>query len=326
MFAWPIYAWRSRSGQAWTPRGGDQALAAQFNKPLAFSVVVPVKNQRIIADGDEVPTEYKVLWDGITVMVTWQAPTGKQVPRSGGHVVSEILRQAAEGLDLVLYVQACSPVCRHEFTHTSLRFVESPDPPKKISYKESRWRTEVEIPYPAGVDDAQERVFDNLSGIAEQFTIFKNLGRRILEIEDDGRNALAILMAIDLDRAQMAQLSLWPRLKARWASKGWRRLSRELVSRVWAALANIERLHRQWDQIRFRFDDLAKEGDRELLFVGDYADEVDRVSSFDPDLMRSAVQEIGTRLDNRALLLVTGVGLVAGAIAGGVVGGITGGL
>jgi hypothetical protein len=306
--------------------GADRVPAAQFNEPLFFKVVVPVKNQRVVTEGDEIPTDYQVLWDGITVLVSWKAPKDRHVPLSGGHVVSEILRQAVEKLGFTLYVQGCSPVCRHEFTHTSLRFIKDSDPPEKITFKQSRWRNEVEIPYPADIDKPQARVFENLSAIAEEFTILKNLGRRILEIENDGRNALGTLMAIDLERAQIVQSPWKVRARQLWQSRSWRKRSRHLVSRVWAALANIERLRRQWSEIQFRFDRSASAQGKERLFVQDYANEVDRVSSFNPDLMRSAVQEIGTRLDNRALIAVTGLGLVAGAIAGGVVGGITGSL
>lgn len=306
--------------------GADLLPAAQFNKPLFFKVVVPAKNQRLVSEDDEIPTQYEVLWDGITVMVTWKVPAGTRVPLSGGHIVSEILRQALAKLDLTLYVQGCSPVCRHEFTHKSLRFVVDQNPPEKITFNESRWQNEIQIPYPAEVDDPQRKVFESLSGVAEQFTILKNLGRRILEIENDGRNALATLMAIDLQRAESAQSPWRSRFRQLWHIRGWRKASRQLVSRVWAALANIERLRRQWDEYRFKFDQSASERGRVRLFVGDYADEVDRVSSFNPDLIRSAVQEIGTRLDNHALLLITGVGLIAGAVAGGVVGWITGAL
>jgi hypothetical protein len=304
--------------------GADQLGRLRFSEPLMFLVEVPVKNQRLIAEGDWMPTRYHVLWDGVTILVSWKAPADNRVPLSGGHIVSAILAEALEGLDLALYVQGCSPECRHEFTHTAIRFVKDGSAKGKPEYAVGRRIQEVEVRYPPDVAAPQFTVFRDLSSLAEEFAHLKNLGRRILEIEADGRGALAHLMAMDLGRAEIAVVPLRSRVGQLWKARGWRRESRRLIARVWASLGNIERLRRQWDQSRFTFDSEAAERGRERLFLLDYANEVDGVSSFKPDLMRAAVGEAGTRLDNHALLLVTGLGAVAGAIAGGVVGGLAG--
>jgi hypothetical protein len=304
--------------------GADRLSRLRFSEPLMFQVEVPVKNQRLIADGDWMPTRYHVLWDGVTILVSWKAPAEKRVPLSGGHIVSAILAEALEGLGLLLYVQGCSPECQHEFTHTAIRFVKDGVVKGKPEYVAGKRAQEVDVRYPLDVALPQVTVFRDLSSLAEEFAHLKNLGRRILEIENDGRDALAQLMVIDLGRAEIAVMPLRSRVGQLWKARGWRRESRRLIARVWASLGNIESLRRQWDQSRFTFDSGAEERGRERLFLLDYADEVDGVSSFNPDLMRAAVGEAGTRLDNHALLLVTGLGAIAGAIAGGVVGGLAG--
>jgi len=304
--------------------GHDEMKRLCFNEAISFRIEVPAKNQRLVSEGDEIPTQYRVLWDGVTILVTWTAPSDEPIPRSGGHVASDILRGALEKVNLQLYVQGCSPECKHEFAHTDIRFIKGQEGQKVVKYSTGRWTKEVEATYPPTESDPADKVSVDLSLIAEQFAHLKNRGRRILEMEQDGRSSLSRLMATNLRRAEISLLPWYSRPVQLWKFRGWRRQSRRLISRVWATLGNIERLRREWDQARFAFDSRAAKRGRAKLFELDYADEVDRVSSFDPDLMRSAVQEAGDRLDNRALLLVTGIGAVAGAIAGGIVGGIAG--
>jgi hypothetical protein len=302
--------------------GNDALHGLRFSDPIRFSVDVPEKNQRRVLDTDEVPRRYQAVWDGVILLVTWTMSTDASMPMSGGHVVSEILSDATKNAGYDLYVQACNAACDYEFAHTSLRFRRRKSG-EDVEYLESKYFSEVEALVPEG-DDPIEEVFWDLSRLAFEFTHLKNLGRRILEIEGDGRSAVSRLLAIDVERSELALAGPWQRIRSAWGLRGWRRASRREIARVWAALANIELLTRQWDSIRFPFEQESKERGRDSLFRRDYADEVDRVASFNPEVLRASVQESAIRLDNKALFLVTGMGAVAGAVAGGIVGAIVG--
>ena len=305
--------------------GLDALQALHFSDSLTLSVTVPKKNQPLRSDDDDVPTEYTVVWNGMFALVTWRTSESKHLPLSGGHIVVSILRDALKQLGLRLYVQGCNPGCTHEFAHTDIRFVPDDTDPDDIEYMPSANWGEVRATTPIMPDKAlAEYAFLDIVGTAREFTILKNLGRRILEAEQDGRARLSALMKINYARARLPTLSPVERLKAHWAAKGWLRRSRFLIAHIWLTLSNLELLRREWTAVRFGFEEGANERGKRLLFERDYADEVDRVESLDLELMRSGVQEMAERLDSRALLRVTAVAAVAGAIAGGVVGGVIG--
>lgn len=305
----------------------DSLKVLSFNRPLNFSVNVPEKNQPKMRETDAVPTNYQVFWDGLLILVTWRVPSSKALPLSGGHVVSEILNEALQRLNLRLYVQGCNPACTHEFAHAYIRFL----PQKErhgVAYEDCpNWDKEVHALTPLRSDDEiATLVFRDILATAEGFTQLKNYGRRILETEAVGRRTLDALMGINYERSEIATIPRKERVKAHWEMRGWFRQARLLISQVWIILANIEGLRREWERFKLEFERRAKQHGRQLLFARDYTDEVARVQALDLGLMRDGVQELAERLDSRALLRVTAVAAIAGAIAGGVVGGVAGNL
>lgn len=305
---------------------GDDALNALiFNRGLVFSVTVPEKNQPKKREKDWVPTEYHVIWDGMLMLVTWRIPAMDGLPLSGGHVVSEVLSDALSRVNLSLYSQGCNPACNHEFAHTDIRFIQERGERKEVEYVDcDRWPEVHALVPPMPDEDLAEGVFLDLRTVAHRFGQLKNFGRRILEAESDGRATLETLMEINYTRAKLPTLSRVERIRTRWSTRGWLRETRLLIARVWMGLAYIESLRREWTRYRLEFERGSNKRGRYRLFARDYADEVDRVKSLDPELMRSGVQEMAERLDSRALLRVTAIAAVAGAVAGGVVGAIAG--
>jgi hypothetical protein len=300
--------------------GGDALQALQFSEALLLSIRQPPH-----PEDDEKPTKYSVVWDGFLAVVTWRTQSARPVGLFEGHVVREILGEALERLGLCLYLQGCNPDCTHKFAHTSIRFVPDPDDPEDIQYVEAENWAEVEARAPIMDDDELAGFFfSDLLLAMRSFTVLKNVGQRILELEVDSRAKLSELMQFNFERARLPTLPISERVKARRTQRKWLHKSRFLIARIWLTLSNIEYLRREWSALRFDFEGSSGENGKRKLFERDYADEVDRVQSLDLDLVRSGVQEMAERLDSRALLRVTAVAAVAGAIAGGLIAGLVG--
>jgi len=303
--------------------GADRLYSLRFNRPLRISVEVPEKNQRRIVEGDALPTRYEALWHGELALVTWRANGMGRAPMSGGHVVADVLSDALKGLGLRLYVQGCHPGCSYQFAHTTLRV--RPDPSNQsVRYRPEHWYSHVAANVgPAPDDVLAQYLFTDIRTTAEDFTEMKNLGRRILESETDGRDSLDSLMKINYQRAEIPTLGPIDRQIARWHLRGWRKKSRRLIARVWLTLSNLEALQRRWQNTLFQFEEQLDERGLRPLFELDYADEVAGVKSLDPGLLRSGVQEAAKQLDSRVLVTVTAIAGVAGGLAGALVGAIS---
>lgn len=325
-----IYPWSEEEDEvgAGLLAGSDRLHSLKFSTALTFQVEVPAKNQREVSGGDWIPTHYHVAWDGWLAVVTWSFPRPSEpAPMSGGHVVREILETATKHAGFGLYVQACNPGCKYDFAHTTVRLEEDVRfDGANVQYKESSLtfaEVVAEVP-PAPDEDLVAMLHMSISQSSQPFLSLKNLGQRILELEDDARRSLAILLGIDYQRALVRATGLWGRPKAYWALRGTRQEKRRGISRLWLALSSIERLRRDWTEVYLFFKRTIEEDGRELLFLSDYADEVERVESLDLALLRAGAEEVAGRLDNRTLTSVTALAGVAGAAAGGIVGAIAG--
>jgi hypothetical protein len=307
--------------------GRDMLWAVRFDEPLALSVHVPAKNQPIMTDGDEVPTSYSVLWDGELLLVSWQWEEDGPIPSSGGHIVRDVLAAAAARMDMKLYVQGCSPGCKHDFTHTDLRIESRPDD-GAVEFEPAVFTREVRVRVsPVFGDDASRSaaVYRAIQRAFSEFTEMKNLGRRILDVERGASADLNAVLAINMSRADIATMGRWKSVKPRLSMLGWRKESRELIARIWLAITNLEFQRRRWEEVRDFFVRYARQSGSELIYEPDYAGEVDQVHSLDTSTTRSAVQEAASRLDNRALLWGTAFAGAVGGLAGFVGGLIAGG-
>lgn len=311
---------RPKSAEA-IDTGSDSLDVMCFASPIRFSADIPEKNQRRVLEQDRIPTHYEVLWDGSMCLVTWTIGHDEVIPMSGGHVIADILGDAARRSGFTFFIQACSPGCKHGFAHTSLRFVAKEG--GRIEYDATAVPSEVGVRIRSTADPA-ERFFWNQRTTHQAFTELKNQGRRLLDIEKAARLSLERAMVINYSRASLTREAPWRALRDRWATRRWARDLRFEISRVWLLVTQMEALRREWAQERFRFDAATEEAGSALLYTADYADEVDRVESLDPELMRSAVGEAAERLDSQALLRVTLVAALAGGGAGAVLGAIVG--
>jgi hypothetical protein len=304
--------------------GSDAMPSVVFDAPIWFAVEVPEKNQRRIHPTDVIPTHYHVIWDGIFILVTWTMPGDDPViPMSGGHVVEDILRDSLASLDLGLYVQACSPGCKHQFAHADLRLLAAEPGATAVEYTNpERWgEWDALVPGHSPGDRAM-RLFQDLRLAGRIFTRLKNIGRRVVDLEQTTRLSLDRLMTINYERAEVPLLPWRERISVRWVMRFWRRHARHEIAKVWLVLASIERLRRRWSATRFDFDDETSERGMRNLFLRDYSDDVARVASLDLALIRSGVEQAAQRLDSRAIVSGTVAAAIAGAAAGAVVGAI----
>lgn len=307
--------------------GRDSMVALRFSDPIRFALEVPVKNQPSMNPGDPIPTHYEVIWDGVSVLTTWTMGGTGPLPMSGGHIVERVLSDAAVKAGFELYVQGCNPACKNGFAHTTLRLCPVETPPTLPTFSPSKWQGEVDVTVPATSQrEAATWVFRDLRMILEDFTALKNLGRRLLEIERDSRSVLDEIVSLAYARYHLHTYGPIERVTSRWRLRRWRRDSRRLIAKMWLELAVIERLRREWDALRFSFEEAAGQRGREGLFALDYADEVDRVERLDAGLMRAGVEHAAARLDTGAMVSMTGVAAVAGAVAGALVAAATGGI
>jgi hypothetical protein len=296
----------------------------RFSAPLSFRVGVPAKNQRRLSEGDELPTSYVVWWDGMVVLTAWQVRADEPLGLSGGHVVEDILSEALERADFELYVQGCNPGCSYGYAHTSLRLLPAVDDQDEIAYEESSFPGEVTALVPRIPRERPGAAFFDLAIPAAGFTTMKNVGRHMLDVEQDARENLDKLLDLVNARAEVSLVGKGSRPKAMWELRHWRRESNRLIAKVWLGLSVIERLQRTWSAERFDFEQATGERGLSRLFVRDHADDKARIESLDLDLMRAAVAQAAERLDRQALTRVTGIAAVAGGVAGAVFGALAG--
>lgn len=105
------------------PKGGGLGMPFVSMRliPMFLKVDVPLKNQRRIGEADPLSEVYYAVWDGITLVVSWPRQHGDHVKNpSGGHIVGDIIRDAAKRCNMNVVVQACVPLCEYEFNHTTL--------------------------------------------------------------------------------------------------------------------------------------------------------------------------------------------------------------
>ncbi|WP_159576526.1 hypothetical protein [Microbacterium sp. 8M] len=306
--------------------GSDHFHPLELSEPVAFAVHVPIKNQPVILDADDVPTDqYWAVWDGLTLVVIWKRqPESRRPPRSAGHVVEEIIRAAAERTGARLVVQACSPGCTNMFAHRSLRidqFREQDGPSMKLEGSHPRV-VSVRLHRDGEPMNVATTLYERIEDPCGHFARLKNLSRRIIDIEGDLRQLVDELLAMDYARLARSKKGWRARasyqLHAAWhwfRGEGAGRETQELIGSIWIAMARIERLRRDWLQQQRRFSDAATLYGRQVLFDIDRIDDEVAVSAMDTGFAKAAVEHKSARRDSKVIVWAT----VGGGVAGGAV-------
>lgn len=318
----------NRSDRSAVLQGSDRAECVELSEPIAFRVRVMVKNQPLHEGVDDVPGEYyEALWDGVTLFVGW-TQSDDDPAISAGHVVVQIIRDAAQTVGGDIYVQSCSPGCRFMFVHQTLSIIppRSPEdlegPVRLYAMPGDVNRALINVDFPGGLSEHLLSIYFAISQQLGIYADFKNQGRRLIDLEDIAREDTAHLLMHNYAHAANAVKPFWVRPLAYWRGRGWRREARSLIAGLWLILVNMESLQRSWDEESRSLFQFGLDAD--LLLGTDHKNDLDMIHALDIKSVTNAMAEVSTRLDNRTVALATGWGALGGAVAGGAVGGIIG--
>ncbi|RMI07112.1 hypothetical protein [Cellulomonas triticagri] len=307
---------------------GDAFRALYMSDPVCFRVHVPIKNQPMFRNETDIPTEdYWVAWDGITLIALWERQPGSEVPpRSGGHVVVDIIRDASRRADFDVFVQACSLGCTNMFAHRVIRVTQYPDDESSdvVMYQDRGFPVVQAHLHREGVQEEVLRaLFRDLARLGYAFAQYKNAGLRVRAMEDRARSLVEQLLALDYQKIYASSMPRRERIRSALragrhtprftrASSG----SKRLISMIWLAMANIEAHRRDWLVWRRRLDDAATTRGRDSIHDIDRKDDDLVVENIDIAFLRAAVEQRSGRIDNREIVLVTfASAVVAAAVA-----------
>lgn len=321
-----VYPRRNETTDEALLSSGDATSAIRFRAPIVFTVKIPIKNQPLFHNENDIPTDtYYAAWDGITATVLWKRePENLEPPRSGGHIVIDVLQDIAKAMGLHLYVQACGPGCTNGFAHPVMRIERVRDSEERFSVRGfDNYNNCVNI-HMHGKGSPQDLVAGialTTGGEGESFAIYKNYARRILDLEICARSMVDELLALRHARIARSRLSVAKRIRESWVQRSNERKVRLLMSSLWLAFARIEALRMDWLQTRRRFNDLLGRFHYGDLYETDRGDDDEAIMSQDLSVIGGAVDQTATRMDARALAWTTALVALAGLI-GAVIGGI----
>ncbi|MBP1137342.1 hypothetical protein JOE31_003574 [Arthrobacter sp. PvP023] len=310
--------------------GEDIHPALKMSHPISFKVHVPLKNQPLFSGYDDLPTEdYWVTWDGFTAIVMWQRSEFEMPTRSGGHIVVDMLEEAAKKAGMRLHVQACSPGCANMFAHRVMKVQQYPGEDGYVTFQEKGFPVvEVHLHSQNDPEDVLAVLGANVFHVGQQFALYKNVGRRVLDMESTARAIAADLLEIDYDRLLARSKHLparfWNNVKdipAKLTGKGARQREGKAIAELWIAMSSIEATRRDWVQHRLGFLGSADSQGRLALYDIDRTDDDVVIQSLNLDFIRSAVEQKSRAIDNKSIALATIAGAIAAAL-GGVAGAI----
>jgi hypothetical protein len=303
----------------------DYRDAIEFSDPVAFTVKIPIKNQQPFRGVEDIPTDtYYAAWDGITAVVLWRRESGdRRPPRSGGHIVIDVLRDIAASAGLGFYAQACSPGCTNVFAHRVMR-IERVRGQRKFSIRGVDDYTKcvnVHVHNDGGPEEIAAAILETTGSEGYFFAIYKNYARRIRDLEKYARSTVNELLALNHQKLERSQQPLAKRLRNLWANHSNERYVRVLMSSLWLSLARIEAFRTDWLQARGRLNDLLDRFHYGPLYETDRGDDDNAIMSQDLSIIGRAVEQTAIRMDARALAWTTGMVALAGLL-GAVVGGL----
>lgn len=308
----------------------------ELSDPVTFEVYVPIKNQPRFGEIDDVPTDrYWAAWDGVTLVVIWkQDNTARLAARSAGHVVEDVLRVAAQKAGANLVVQACSPTCTNMFSHRDLRITQwslLKDEKKSIGFDGSHPRiVDIQLHFTGGPADVVSALYGRIERPSSAFAKFKNLSRRIIDIEHLARTLVDELLLLDFHDLERSRRNPFARAGRRVANV-WRSLvghgdgdrSRQIIASLWLAMSLIESLRRDWLPVQRRFTEYSEIDGRQVLYDVDRKDDDTAVEAINTQFVRAAVEHKSARHDNRTVVWATAGGAIAGAVVAFIAGLLT---
>lgn len=295
--------------------GESDFVALRLPSSISFRVHVPRKNQPNLRGSDDVPVEdYLVSWNGLVALVAWE-PAGNHATSSGGHVVLDLISDAAHAAGFQAPTIACTTGCRHRFAHLNLLVAaREPVPDSFERVGDSGTGVHIRAPFPKSDDDVHDlrELGRRLMYPLELFAVAHSFGYRVASLDslvgDDG-TSLMHLNYLVAHRHSLLRLQGW---RDRWHLRRWRRVRRELIASMWLEISTIERLTPRWrDHSEAYAAFTAEAGAQALQAILD--PETSAVSSIDVTAAKQTLADVGTRMDTRQIFYATLLGALAAA-------------
>jgi hypothetical protein len=308
--------------------GSDYFINMMFWHPFAFEVLVPKKNQPIINGNDDVPTDhYWAAWDGVTLVVIWKGDKSKRYPPiSGGHVVEEILRAATQSIGADLVVQPCDLGCSSMFVHRCLLINQRAGTGRldfRITQHE-KWATvaHFDLDFTGSPIEVAEQIHSNVGFSSDCFASFKNLSRRLFDLEEVSMSLTNELLDLDSQALNRSKGKLLTRslkivgnsFKTAWTGVGGRRTSNRIISSLWISMLRIETVKHQTESALRGFHDIATLMKCIDLFDRDMTAYDIRLREVDTQFVRASIEQKSSRMDNMGVVWATLGGAVLGAV------------
>ena len=326
--AWPVgdvFDWeQAQNDNALT----DQPRRGRKIAPIRIEVDVPTRTQRSI-QGAEAPAErYSAVWDGVALIVGWEESSHcSEMTPSGGHAALSVFEDAAETAGFDTYVQACTPMCEYQFSHTTLVVHVEPDVPSGVEFSEfvhSGSHVHVRAQSFGEDEDTIERHIYALSGdLRRAFVSFgevRNRGWRLYQVEHQANRAAERLLKLQFDRASLQAGDWKKRLRAVRDTPSYRRKTRQHIAELWLYVASIEDLKSGWRSGVSEFEAEVTRLGCPSLFESDDEPGRESLTSLSTETLQKHAEQAAGRLDNGDLVLVTAVAAAAGSVAAIIVG------
>jgi hypothetical protein len=294
--------------------------ALRIQPAILMHIQVPRRLQVEGQKEDEVPSdEYWVAWDGVTVLATWMhGSSSRPFGTSGGIVVLDILKKAAEDNDMMLRQLSCGSNCGYPFAHSDLLIEPVAKPVAPTFSAQGRYVLRVAVANRDTPLKLTSALLSHIRFVCHMYTELRSHGRVIAVAEQDARASASDLLALQYNHALLGTLPLRKRLKPLWHARKWKKNSTRFIAVIWLGLVTIEENKREWSNARLVFDENASSGNMNLIFQQEYTQEVNLVTSLDVSSIRASVEQMAARIDTRFTVFTTTVVALIGAIIGAI--------
>jgi len=282
-------------------------ISPQFDEPFSFIVRVPAKNQPY-GVGD-LPETCHVRWDGCSLLVGWVQSVEEPSIARAGLIARDVILEALKAAGLEPTSQPPN------LTHQTLR-ITAESSGSDIEFQ-GTGHIKVSVPVPWDVERLADLVFGRISFIQTMYYDLAN--ERSLEqvitfsMQDDLDN----LLRIQYERADLGSWRSAESWKRRWRLRHWRAQSRQLIARIWLAVSHIRAINVSFSDLLDSYHKWLTEGEPSL-FSQDQEEMERDVKNLDLAFAERRAEELGSRLDNRALVGITLAAAIVAVLVGAV--------
>ncbi|HLU63143.1 MAG TPA: hypothetical protein VKY66_01320 [Protaetiibacter sp.] len=293
---------------------------AQFERPIAMKINVAKRLQNQDRGDRGIPSEdYYVAWDGVELLVMWEATGDKnEAGYFGGFAAIDVLAEGLKAANLRLRVEPCGPSCSYPFAHRDL-LISSNAGASDVRVTD---RTSLSVDVTTPPESNPLRLVRELNSRfgfnARSFARMRSFGASVVSSDREARWDMSQLLRIQYEMAQDRSLPFFKSIRNRWKRRFRPKQMAKIAAGLWLRLATIEDNRRKWFQARKEFESSGRYGE-DLIFAIEYPEEVRLVETTEVDDLRSAVGAVSQRADSRTITMATVVGAVTGGVAGGLI-------